>query len=76
MAQIDKVLGTDAWKAGGFKIEVREGSNKKIPARSEEKNIHRTIYSRYVIWCGGEWVRNIKVESVCQLPLDSFSIIA
>lgn len=55
VAQIDKVLGTDAWKAGGFKIEVREGSNKKNPARSEEEKIHHTIYSRYVIWCGGEW---------------------
>ena len=42
---IRRIDGTDAWPSGAYEVEFEE----KMTARK------RTIYSRYVVWCGGEF---------------------
>jgi len=66
---ISKIQGSEAWPSGGFLIDLKEnspqcnysencatGKNKETKGqRIENSETGRTIYSRYVIWCGGEW---------------------
>jgi len=45
VTSIRRIDGTDAWPSGAYEVEFEE----KVTAWK------RTIYSRYVVWCGGEF---------------------
>ncbi|MGH7974031.1 MAG: NAD(P)-binding domain-containing protein, partial [bacterium] len=60
VVSVIRVKGTSDWPTGGFEVKVercRAESNTKLDDEPETTTQFEALalYSRFVVWCGGEW---------------------